>query len=696
MSANDTVVLTASPIERPPAGDAGPGYRAELHGLRGVAIAMVVVYHVFFGRVSGGVDVFLMISAFLMTGSFVNRLERGRPVGVGAFWAKAFKRLLPPAVVTILLTVLAVWWLYPAYRWRSVLQEAVASLTYTQNWHLAWSAVDYYAADRSRTSPLRHFWSLSVQGQVFLLWPLLILIGWWLISRRGWAVRPALTGIFGVVFAASFAWSVWSTAHNQTFAYFDTLARLWEFALGSLLALTLPLVERRFGFGPTIRPDDGGLRSLRVAVGWVGIGAMLAVGFMVDVRGVFPGWIALWPLLSACLVISAGRTGSPLACDTVLASRPMKWLGDVSYALYLVHWPLLITLVTVQEEPQPSPLQGLALIAASLVGAHLLTRWVDAPIRYSTWLGERVRRQVGVIAVCLLVGLVPVLGMEAALNWQKARLEAFVSPNNPGAAVLTGASDGPLDPRAPVLPLPQDVEYDWAGLERGCKGAFVPRDAALARECKETESGDPNKVIVVAGNSRSEQMMAALRPLASHYDYRLVSVVLSGCPFGSRGLYAECDEWNAKVLEYLEQIRPVAIFTATTIVWNHESVVPGLDETITRLSELGIDIIGLRDQPRLPEDPAYCMDVQDEEACVFPADEIFGPDELNTDLARHATSWGTFHPVDLTPWICPDGYCVPVIGNVRVYLDQAHITQLYATTLAPGLDEQLRAAGWVW
>ncbi len=150
-----------------------PGHRAELQGLRAVAIGMVVAYHIFLGRVSGGVDVFLLISAFLLTGTFASRLEKGAPLRVGRYWIKAFKRLLPPAVVTILGVLLLVRLFFPGYRWREVIAQALASTFSVENWHLADAAVDYYAVDRTQASPLQHFWSLSIPGQVFLLWPLL-------------------------------------------------------------------------------------------------------------------------------------------------------------------------------------------------------------------------------------------------------------------------------------------------------------------------------------------------------------------------------------------------------------------------------------------------------------------------------------------------------------------------------------------
>ena len=273
-----------------------PGHRPELQGLRAVAIGMVVVYHVFLDRVSGGVDVFLLISAFLLTGSFAAKLERGAPLRIGRYWIKAFKRLLPPAAVTIAGVLLLMYLFFPAYRWREILNQAVASTLYYENWHLASAAIDYYAADRSQASPLQHFWSLSIQGQVFVLWPLIFLGVRFLVRRYGWEVRRTLAVVFGSIFVVSLAWSIFQTATTQGHAYFSTYTRLWEFALGSLLALGLPVLEQRFGSGPGRHTAPGPVRAARVAAGWLGLVGMLSCGLLVTVEGAFPGWIAMWPL----------------------------------------------------------------------------------------------------------------------------------------------------------------------------------------------------------------------------------------------------------------------------------------------------------------------------------------------------------------------------------------------------------------
>ncbi|HEX2300292.1 MAG TPA: acyltransferase, partial [Pseudonocardiaceae bacterium] len=391
------------------------GFRPEVQGLRFVAVLLVVVYHVFLGRVSGGVDVFLLISAFFLTLSFTRKLESGRALRLGRYWLHVFKRLLPLAVLVILGTLLLVELFYPDYdigQWRS---EALSSVLYVQNWALAFNAVDYYAVDHSTASPFQHFWSLSVQGQVFLLWPLVFAAAALITRRTRLRPVPVLAVAFGTIFVVSLAWSVHSTATQQQFAYFDTRARLWEFALGSLLALAVPYLN----------PP----RLLRVLLGWAGLVSMVSVGVLINVQGAFPGWIALWPLASAAAIIVAGQSGSRFGLDRVLSSRPLVRLGDASYALYLVHWPLLITYLVLRDRPMAGPRSGVVLIVVSLVAAVALTRWVEKPLKAWAWPEQRKRRLAVVVAVCLALVVVPVVAVQQAEARRAAQIVAAADRN---------------------------------------------------------------------------------------------------------------------------------------------------------------------------------------------------------------------------------------------------------------------------
>ena len=420
-------------------------HRPELHGLRGLAIALVVLYHVFFDRVSGGVDVFLFISAFFLTGSFVRRMEDGRPLAPLAYWARTFKRLLPPAVLVILVTLGGVRLLLPPSTWMPAINDAIASLLQVENWLLIHRGTDYEAATGT-TSPLQHFWSMSIQGQVFLLWPLLFALCAVLVRRFGLSPRRVTAALFVLIAVASFAWSVSATATQQEVAYFDTTTRVWEFAAGSLLALW-----------PAANPtatSTGRSRQLRVALGWAGLALLISTGALIDGRSMFPGWIALIPLLGAGGVFLAGTTGSRVGADRLLSSRPVSFLGDVSYGLYLIHWPLLTLTVLATGRESAGLLRGTLIIAVSLVLAWLLTRVVDTPIRRWHWANAKPLRAATVVAAVLAIGLAPERRRadRAAAGGRRGRAPGLRGQSRgagPGSGVRT-ASGGRPGRRSPA------------------------------------------------------------------------------------------------------------------------------------------------------------------------------------------------------------------------------------------------------
>ncbi|GEO93879.1 acyltransferase [Kocuria turfanensis] len=658
------------------------GFRPEVQGLRFVAVLLVVLYHVFLGRVSGGVDVFLLISAFFLTLSFVRKLESGRPLAIGRYWLHVFKRLLPLAALTVLGTLLLVELLYPAYdvgRWRA---EGLASVFYVENWALALNAVDYYAADHSTASPFQHFWSLSVQGQVFLVWPLVFGVAWLLGRWRGWRPVPVLAVLFGTIFAVSLAWSVHSTAAQQEFAYFDTRTRLWEFALGSLLALALPY----------LRPSP----RVRVVLGWAGLVSMVSVGVLVDVQGAFPGWIALWPLASAAAIIVAGRSGSRFGLDRVLASKPLVRLGDASYALYLVHWPLLITYLVLRDRPMAGPRSGVLLVLLSVLLAVLLTRFVEDRLRAWSWPEQSKRRLAGVVVLCLALVAAPVLSLQHAEDRRATAILAEADRNNPGAAVLLPGYRGQADPDAPAIPVVTGDHYRKPGLGEPC-----PAELGISERhqqwCFDTvPNAEPAATLLVVGNSHVHMWIPAVEELAEANDWRVVTYIRGNCMYSTVeeqvADHEACARWLEGTDPVVEAVGPDLVLLQGTRSTDEdeEQFTPGMEQRIRGLAERGIQVIGLRDNARFDFVPAQCAVDHGADAAECAASHvILGPD---SPLAPVADELDRVSMVDMGDLICPDGRCPPVVGNVYTYWDNNHLTVEYVRTLAPMFVERVREA----
>lgn len=673
-------------------------FRADVHGLRGLAVLLVVLYHVFIGRVSGGVDVFLFISAYFLTGTFVRRLEVRRAVAPVNYWGRTFKRLLPPTLVVTILTVIAALIVLPASEHRHTLDDAFYTLIQAENWWLISQATDYYTADRTVASPFQHFWSLSIQGQVFLLWPLmfaLIALAVRLRERRYPPVdeyahrvrvwRVSAIGI-GALTLASFVWSVYSTQTQQTIAYFDTFARLWEFGLGALVAIALPLIASRT---PVLDPASTEKRRARFAISMVGVASLVSMGVLVDVQGHFPGWLALWPLTSAALVMVMGY-------NPVLASRPLQFLGGISYGLYLAHWPILIITLHALQMPQAGLWLGVLITGASLGAAWLLTKFVDTPFRRWTWAGASTRRSIGVAGATLAVGLAFVLAIQGVFSHQQAERERLAVSNNPGARVLfeqyTEHPDA--DPLAPELPGAADLWADWWELDGACRGD-ARATGVLRSTCMMREGNFGAPTVLYLGNSRMQQLAGAIDPGAEAAGWRSIALLEGGCTPGE-STSLKCRNFTRAAMEYIQELRPDVVVMETTFVPTNgrERTSMGLEDLVWDLHLADIPVIAVRDQPRMGFNPNPCRDYWGDgnEACLDEVDRNMRVERPDSELLAIDGVYG----VDLTHLICPGGVCQPSIGNVTVFLDGNHITATYADSMAEEASWQLESQGWRW
>ncbi|GAA1341813.1 acyltransferase family protein [Arthrobacter roseus] len=672
------------PVTPAAAHPAGPRYRPEVQGLRALAVLMVVTYHIWFGRVSGGVDVFLLISSFLLTFSFTRKIENGIPLRLGKYWLHLFKRLLPAVVVTLLGVLAATYLFIPQSRWPEILGQSWASLLYFQNWVLAFNSVDYYAADHSQASPLQHFWSLSVQGQVFILWPLLFAFAAFLTKLLKARFRFVVLAVFGAVFLGSLTFSIVETYTNQTFAYFDTRARLWEFALGTLLALALPFLRIP--------------AALRVVMGWVGLAAMLSGGFVLDVQGEFPGYVALWPTLAAGFIIVAGQTGSRFGADRLLSWRPLVRMGDISYALYLWHWPILITYLIFRDRTAVGIVGGTGIIGLALVLAYLTTRFIERPIRESQWAEKKRRRAAVIIAVCVALVVVPVVGWQLQLRAHAAELAKMASVNNPGARVLMDGFEGKSPAGVEILPAAADIQKEYAGLDGKCENApFVPQADVLEGRCADTQvSGEPARTLVVVGDSHTEQWLGAIEPMARAQNWKVVSLLLGGCTYsvGFEGGYKECNEFNAAATDYIKELHPDAVFTVATSAHREDpqdTIVSGLANAANLLRSEGIQLIGIRDNPRFTFNMMECVELhgEDSDKCNPPRSTVLSSAPPFEELRAVAPD---IKLMDVTDLICREDVCPAVVGNIYVYIDDNHLTETYVESMRPEFDQRFRAA----
>ena len=656
-------------------------HRPELQGLRAVAVTLVVVYHVWFGRVSGGVDVFFVVSGFLLTGQLVRDADRG-PLALGRRWRRMLVRLLPCAVVVLVTTVVAGMLLLPEGRWPQTLREVVAAAVFLENWQLAAGAVDY-AARSNMVSPVQHFWSLSIQGQFFLVWPLLVALV--ALAARGDAarVRAHMTVATLGVFAASLTFSVVLTATNQPLAYFHSLTRLWEFALGGLLALTIDTVRLP--------------RRARVHLGWAGLAGLLACGAVLRVGTVFPGVAALWPTACAVLVLVAGVTGARAGADRLLTSRPLRYVGDLSYPLYLWHWPVLVFCLVLTGRDRLDAAAGAGVVALSVLLAVVTHHLVERPVPRLP--GGGYRTAVAGLAVLFLMS-----GLWQVEATQRASGAGEVGDiRYPGALALAAGDPEP----APLLPPPVSVTDDWVRIEHwDCAPmARFPMDACT----RPVEA--PQRRIVVVGDSHAQQLSGALVPIADRHGWQLTVIARGACPFSTASEVVadepDCLAWGDAAAAEIADLHPDAVVTLASRdarAGLTEQTPAGFVARWQQLAQLGIPVLAIRDTPRFDRSMPDCaqsvwaqLSWAEHSGTDVPVADSCGVERAA--VYASAPPWAHLPDVppnvrflDIADRVCGPDRCSAVIGNVLVYLDDNHLTASYSASMAPLIEGDVLAA----
>lgn len=653
-------------------------YRPELQGLRAIAVVLVVTYHVWLGRVSGGVDVFFLISGLLVTGQLVRAASRGG-IEFGPLWGRMIRRLFPAAlaVLTVIMAVGVV--ALPEDRWFQTIREVVAAALYLENWQLAADSTDYFA-QHSEASVVQHFWSLSIQGQFYLVWPLLIALVALAAARTGVGLRRSVFGCLLLVFAVSLAYSVYLTEVDQPLAYFSSFTRVWEFALGGLVALVIDRI---------MLP-----RGLRIVLGWLGVAGLVACGLVLQVGSVFPGYFALWPTLCGAAVIVAGSTGGRFAADRLLSSRPLEYLGNLAYALYLWHWPVLVFYLVIRDRAAVGPVGGAGIIALSVLLSVATYHLVEQPARSarfaqdSRWAAYR-------FGVAMLV---PVLVGAGCWQLVSARTAAYYEalvedPDHPGALAHDTPVSAPGAVHAPLAPSLLKLPHDYAfNPEERCPTAPRNKDLTI---CTHGTTGPATTRVVVVGDSHMRQYLAALQPIAQRRNWQLIAMLKGSCPFSATSDAApgdqRCIQWNADVLQETIALQPdfvLANGTRDVRPGLTEQTPPGFVSQWRALGDAGIRVLAIRDNPRYDFSPPLCAKVHGRDApqCTLPRSDLLSPDPPYASI-RDLPPNVSF--LDFSDYLCTPDLCPPVIGNIWVYMDNNHLSATFMRTMSSVVEREI-------
>lgn len=684
------------------------GFRPDLEGLRGVAVALVVLFHFdLLGVRAGfvGVDVFYVLSGFLISGLLFRELETTGGLDLVAFYARRARRILPAATVATVAILAAATFVVAPLDLPLVAVDATASGLFVGNVLFALRATDYFAA--RALSPFLHYWSLGVEEQFYLFWPLFVLV-----AAR---LRRAHQAILAT-FALSLALSIALTGVAPAWSFYGLPTRAWELALGALLAL-----------------HPFALARLRAAIpaiaGWGGLALVLGAALAIDPADPYPGTAALLPAAGAALtIVSSGARGPAI----LLTLPPVRWLGRVSYSLYLYHWPVFVlAAIALGDLPVEMRVAG---VACSLALAQLSRRYVEEPFLRRLPRLPAPRRSLALAgsAICGVVLVAQLVGATAASSLAAASSVApdpapvavvrAVSPTTEVAS-LAAPSDGPTRaaPTVSAVPAtiaapsaaaptlapasralsPADARSDVDGLaERGC-GLSLAGDRPP--RCM---LGDPDgrATVALVGDSHAAQWSPALEEIARSRHWRLVPFTKDSCIFLDMRIvslhldreYTECASWRENVVAELERLDPDLIVVSSSR-WVHP--VDPRDADRTRQADAMARLLGrlpgrvaiVADTPLPAVDVPACLSRPDRTPAACSTGRGYA---LTAHLLRDGPAAATAGAalIDPSVWLCDDGSCPAVIDGTIAWRDDHHVTATMARRLAPFLERALVTA----
>lgn len=643
------------------------GYRGDIEGLRAIAILLVVAAHAKVSWLAGGfigVDVFFVLSGYLITGVLLREMEQTGHLGFANFYARRFRRLLPALLVMLVCTSLAAVVVLPPAAQGDQAVAAATAAAWLSNIHFAFAKLDYFSPGAASNLFL-HTWSLGVEEQFYLVWPALILLAFGA-SRKGKNRTKRLKVTMFVIAGISLAWCFLLTETASQMAFYMMPLRAWQFAAGALVWLY-------FG-SPVDAGEATKARTTNTWIGWAGLALIAVAALWFNANMPYPGWRSLLPTLGAAAIIAVGAHGTSHGISRVLTYRPLQAVGRISYSWYLWHWPVLLlggALVTTD-----SALYRAALVALSLLLAMAAYRWVESPIRHQArWVA---RPGVTILTAIGLMAAANVL----CISWYNAAWNWLHTPTQQRYA--QAHADLPI-----IYKMGCD---DWYQSDQVRPCSFGPSDA--------------KHTAVLMGDSIGAQWFPAVAAVFDRPDWRLLVLTKSSCPMVDETIfyprigrdYTECTTWRTHALQQVAAWRPDILILGSVQTYDL-SQTQWLEGT-TRLLRSIDDSVGhtyiLRGTPHLTFDGPNCLSAQSwlpklyarQAPCRAPAFS-----QQNDDVflwqQQAAARFGNVTALDMNQLVCPNGECAAERGDMVVYRDSQHLTASFVQSLSGELAQKL-------
>jgi peptidoglycan/LPS O-acetylase OafA/YrhL len=665
-------------------------FRPDVEGLRALAVLLVVLYHAGLPRLTGGyvgVDVFFVISGFVITGLLLRERQGTSRTSILDFYARRVRRILPAATLVIAVTVIATFVVLGVVSGNTTTNDARWAAVFLANFHFEAIGTNYLTA-RLPPSPLQNYWSLSVEEQFYIVYPTLFLVVAALRSR--FSLRSRLAALLTVIIVASYWLSVIQTSTHPSAAYFSPLTRAWELALGALVAVGTSWLRKL----PA---------PLAAALTWAGAIAIVYSAFAFDSETAYPGSLVAVPVIGAALIIVGGTACPRWGTECVLGIHPVQWLGKRSYSLYLWHWPILILAAERVGESQLGFRQNIPYLIIAVLLSMVSYQFVENPLRHLR-IPSRQTVMTGaivVLATVLLLSLVLVMQTTAPTG-------TGIVPASNETAVVEAVAAAPQIKTIPkyLLPSLAETQQDFAGFNVNPATSCALSVLNNAIESNICTLGDPKgkKLLVLYGDSHALMWLPAFNSIARDAHWRLVVLASFFCPAElvtvsnptPNGLIGPpntlCDDFHTWSVDHINAMRPDLVVVAQSSLYDSPQTGKakgglfsravwgdGLVHLLQAIHVPPTHKIYLGDIPELPTDPPTCLSAHpdDVQACSAP---VGATTTGFAETERKAVARVGAQFIDPTPWFCST-VCTPIVSHYGVYRDQLHMTGTYALYL---------------
>lgn len=691
-------------------------FRGDIEGLRGIAVLLVVFFHAaFHGFLGGfvGVDVFFVLSGFLITGLLIREIETTGTISLSRFYARRARRLLPAASLVLAVTLVASLIMLPPLLIPGVSADVAAAALYVSNMRFAFQATDYFAA-ASTPSPILHFWSLGVEEQFYVFWPAIVL----LLAHGAKKIRRRI-GIAVVILAlASFASAVVLLSVSGPWAFFSLPTRAWELALGAVLAVA----EKKLGLLNN---------QIAALLTWCGLALVVLSGVLMNENGAFPGFPALAPTIGVALVIIGGTRANLSGPSRLLGTRIPRFFGRISYSLYLWHWPILVLPLALSVAPLPLA-ERLALVVLTIGLATITQVWVEDPLRRGRVIGTKPRRNLLTAGALALLVAAASMGAGAYATAglhrsQNANANANADSLRKLNSMLQG-EEGPTTGIRSAAPYVRPTTVDGrvpGNLRPSLSAAKTDRALSYLDRCHTQQDqtastssclyGDigSSTTIVLFGDSHALSWFPAVNQAAKTMGWKLLSLTMSACSPAdipawnptTKSLMSNCPIWRKESLKKIAAAHPMLVLVAGTrgfatinasgkVLAGDARIVAwraGLKRTIDQLKMASKNVMYIADTPASGVDPPVCLSAHPKSvlACATPVEKAIQSDWVSQEIG--ITTEEQIPLIDASLWVCPTSPCPVVIGNLLVYSDPGHLTATFSSALANRMKKAISA-----